>query len=67
MDKSCSNNLLGRDLIEKLNLFPRVKYVNLKKFDDIVKNYEIDNSNPIKNFAAEIYPKPKYSVFFSEG
>ena len=51
VDKSYYNNLLERDLIEKLNLFPGLKNVNLIKFED-VKNYKIDHSNPIKNFPA---------------
>ena len=55
VDKSCPNNLLGRDLIEKLNLFPGVKNVKLNKFEDVVNNYKIDNSRPIKNFEAELY------------
>ena len=65
LDKSCSNNLLGRDLIEKLNLFPGVKNVKLKKFEDVVKNYKIDNFNP-KKIAAELYPKPDYSPSFQK-
>ena len=67
MDKSYSNNLLGRDLIEKLIFFPGVKNLNLKKFDDIVKNYKINNSNPIKNLAGELYSKLDHTPFFSEG
>ena len=65
VEKSCSNNLLGKDLIEKLNLFPGVKNVKLKKFEDVVKNYKIDNFNP-KKIAAELYPKPDYSPSFQK-
>ena len=64
MDKSCSNNLLGRYLIEKLNFFPGVKNVNLKKFNDILKYNKINNSNTIKNFAAELYSKSDHSPSF---
>ena len=62
VDKSYPNNLLGRDLIEKLNLFPGVKNVNIKKFEDVVNNYKIDNSSPIKNLS-----KTRPFSFFSEG
>ena len=66
MDKSYYNNLLERDLIEKLNLFSGVKNINLKKLDDIVKSYKIDNSNPIKKFAT-VLSKTRPFPFFSEG
>ena len=66
VDKSYPNNLLGRDLIEKLNLFPGVKNVNLNKFEDVVNNYKIDNSRPIKNFEAELYPKPDHFPSFQK-
>ena len=64
VDKSYPNNLLGRDLIEKLNLFPAVKNVKLNKFEDVVNNYKIGNSRPIKIFEAELYPKPDHFHLF---
>ena len=66
MNKFCSNNLLGRDLIEKLNLFPGINNLKTKSFEDIVKNYKIDNSKLIQNFVAELYQKPEHSPSFQK-
>ena len=63
LDKFCFY-LLGRDLIEKLNLFPGIKNSMLNSFKNIVENYKIDNFKPIKNTVAKLYPKPEHSPSF---
>ena len=66
VDRACSNNLLGRDLIEKLNLIPGIKNLNFTNVDNIVEGYKIDNTKPIKNFVAELYPRPNHSPSFQK-